>query len=282
VYDGILLRSGPDSFPIPASGSMRYEEFPVDSAIQHLVVNFWVFSTDEHDPEQFEHTIVPDGTSSIGLSRTTSAAAHPMATFVGPRATAAKVLVTANARYCGIRFQPGAGGVALGLNIAELRDRLGPLALVSPPTAQLMVESLGNAASDEEIVVGLERVAIALAEAASPVDSVVARAVEAIIESDGTARIVDVAAMIGIGERQLQRRFRSAVGLTPKEFARMRRVRRACLLALHGADHGLAGLSTDAGFADQAHLTREFGGVFGWSPRLLIAYLERIEHGNIT
>ena len=54
------------------------------------------------------------------------------------------------------------------------------------------------------------------------------------------------------------------------------------ILALASGESCFTGVSSDAGFADQAHLTREFGGVFGWSPRLTLAYLERIEHGNIT
>lgn len=260
---------------------MRYEEFPVDTAYRHLVVNFWIFSTDERDPERFEHTIVPDGTSTIGLSLL-SPTSEPMATFAGPRVTAAKVPIVGGARYCGIRFQPGAGGVALAVRIESLRDRLGPLAMVSPAAASLVVESLRDANDDADIVRGLSRVTHSLADKAKPVDAIVARAVEAIVESDGSARIDDVAARVGVGERTLQRRFRAAVGLTPKEFARMRRIRHACLLALQGKEHGLAGVSSDAGFADQAHLTREFGDVFGWSPKLMLAYLERIEHGNIT
>lgn len=260
---------------------MRYEEFPADPSIRHLVVNFWIFSTDDRDPERFEHTIVPDGTSTIGLSRH-SLTAVPMATFVGPRVTAAKVPVVRDACYCGIRFQPWAGGAALGMRIETLRDRFGPLARVSARAAQLMMESLHDAADDSAMVRSLERVALVLAGEAHPVDAIVAKAVEAIVDSDGSSRIVDVAAQVGVGERTLQRRFRAAVGLTPKEFARMRRIRHACLLALQGSELGLAGVSSDAGFADQAHLTREFGGVFGWSPRLLLAYLERIEHGNIT
>ena len=48
---------------------MRYEEFPVEPELRHLVVNFWLFATDERDPPRFEHTIVPDGTSAISIVR---------------------------------------------------------------------------------------------------------------------------------------------------------------------------------------------------------------------
>lgn len=260
---------------------MRYEEFPADPAIRHLVVNFWTFSTDARDPDRFEHTIVPDGTSTIGFSRP-SASTEGVAVFVGPRVTAAKVPIVAGGRYCGIRLQPGAGGAALRLGIHALRDRLGLLSMVSPATAELMVSALSGVDRVSDLIDRLRWVAHAIAREADPVDTIVARAVEVIVDSAGTARVADVARDVGIGERQLQRRFRAAVGLTPKEFSRMRRIRHACLLAVRGDEPGLAGVSAGAGFADQAHLTREFGDVFGWTPRLLLAYLDRIEHGNLS
>lgn len=154
--------------------------------------------------------------------------------------------------------------------------------MVAPVAARTLVEALRDAGSDDELFAALQKAASFLANDAWPVDPLVARAVETIVASCGSARIGDVAAEVGIGERQLQRRFRAAVGLTPKEFSRMRRIRQACLLALQRDDAALAGVSADAGFADQAHLTREFGDVFGWSPRLMLAYLERIDHGNLA
>jgi len=260
---------------------VRYEEIPVEPALRHLVVNFWLFAADERDPPRFEHTIVPDGTSAIGFSRP-SRFADGVAVFVGPRVTAAKVAVVAGGRYCGVRFQPGAGGAALRLRIDSLRERHGLLSMVSPDASRVVVDTMRGTDGDGDELDALHRIASNLARDAEPVDAIVAKAVEAIVESDGLGRVADVAVGIGVGERTLQRRFRAAVGLTAKEFARMRRIRRACLLALQDRESGLAGVSSDAGFADQAHLTREFGGVFGWSPRLTLAYLERIEHRNIT
>ncbi|MCC6743883.1 MAG: helix-turn-helix transcriptional regulator [Acidobacteria bacterium] len=260
---------------------MRYAEFPVDPAVQHLIVNYWTFAVDERDPEVFEHTIVPDGTCTVGYSRY-GANVGGMATFLGPRVTAAKVSVVAGGKYCGFRLHPSAGGAALRVPMVSLRDQFGLLSDVRPWLATRIVEEVAGAESDEETVAGLSRVTSELATVAHPIDELVAQAVQAIIDTDGSERIVDTATRVGLGERQFQRRFRAAVGLTPKEFARMRRIRHACLLALMGPDPTWAGVSTDAGFADQAHLTREFGGVFGWSPRLLMAYLERIEHTSVV
>jgi AraC-like DNA-binding protein len=73
----------------------------------------------------------------------------------------------------------------------------------------------------------------------------------------------------GIGERQLRRRFAAAVGYGPKTFARIARFQRA--LALLRAGEPAAGAAYAAGYADQAHMTREMRALAGRTPSALTA-----------
>jgi methylphosphotriester-DNA--protein-cysteine methyltransferase len=72
---------------------------------------------------------------------------------------------------------------------------------------------------------------------------------------------------IGIGDRQLRRRFLDAVGYGPKTLERILRFQR--FLMLGGDD--LARRALDAGYADQAHLTRESTRLAGLPPAALLA-----------
>jgi methylphosphotriester-DNA--protein-cysteine methyltransferase len=72
---------------------------------------------------------------------------------------------------------------------------------------------------------------------------------------------------IGIGDRQLRRRFLDAVGYGPKTLERILRFQR--FLMLEGDD--LARLALEAGYADQAHLTRECTRLAGLPPAALLA-----------
>jgi len=85
-------------------------------------------------------------------------------------------------------------------------------------------------------------------------------------------RVADLPALIGLGERQLRRRFQVAVGYEPKRLARILRLQR--LLALAGrtpAGRGrLAALALAAGYADQAHMARECATLAGLAPGLLL------------
>jgi transcriptional regulator GlxA family with amidase domain len=76
-----------------------------------------------------------------------------------------------------------------------------------------------------------------------------------------------VARAVGLGERQLRRAFTSGVGYGPRTFARVMRFRRA--LALLERGDAPARAAADAGYADQAHMTRELGALAGRTPGAL-------------
>jgi AraC-like DNA-binding protein len=76
------------------------------------------------------------------------------------------------------------------------------------------------------------------------------------------ARVADVAADLGISERQLRRRTLSAVGFGPKLLARVTRLRRLVRLG----DEPLAGRALAAGYASQAHMSDEVRRLTGLTP----------------
>ncbi|MDP3253510.1 MAG: helix-turn-helix domain-containing protein [Hydrogenophaga sp.] len=68
---------------------------------------------------------------------------------------------------------------------------------------------------------------------------------------------------LGIGRRQLERRCRSVLGMSPKHFERLERFHRALTAVVTQDDASLAQESIDAGYYDQSHLAldaRELGG----------------------
>lgn len=78
-------------------------------------------------------------------------------------------------------------------------------------------------------------------------------------------RIARLAADLGWSRKHLAARFRDEVGLTPKTVARMMRFNR--LLALARRDGGgWADAAMECGYADQAHMTREFLALAGETP----------------
>lgn len=84
--------------------------------------------------------------------------------------------------------------------------------------------------------------------------------------SSGNARIAALAGEIGWSRKHFIDRFRAELGLAPKPVARMMRFHQACRLARSGAETSWAGIAAESGYADQAHLVREFSALAGETP----------------
>jgi AraC-like DNA-binding protein len=160
----------------------------------------------------------------------------------------------------GVRLLPGTGGAALGVPLEELRDQriaLGELAL-DP------CEELAPDAPSAEIPKRLATLTMDLI-AARPPDLAVQAAVVRLM--DPRQRLERLAPELGFSERQLRRRFATAVGYGPKTLQRVLRLRR--LLRADAA--GLADAAAQAGFSDQSHLTRECRALTGLTPAQLLS-----------
>jgi len=193
------------------------------------------------EPATRQHRIVPDACVDVVWTGARLVVAGPA---TGPVLTE----VPAGRQAFGVRFRIGAAGAALGLPASELRDRTVPL------------EDVWGAAAPEVEEAALAGGARALAGA------ILARVEE---EPDVAVRAAAAGVPVGLGERQLRRRFVDSVGYGPKTLERVLRFQR--FLALARSRAPLARLAFDAGYADQAHLTRECTRLSGLPPAALLA-----------
>lgn len=88
--------------------------------------------------------------------------------------------------------------------------------------------------------------------------------------ADGRVRVADLAEEVGWSRRHLGERFRTELGLAPKQAARVLRFERAGRLLRSGRTD-LAALAAECGFYDQAHLTNEWRALAGCTPGTWIA-----------
>src|SRR5262249_51822083 len=94
----------------------------------------------------------------------------------------------------------------------------------------------------------------------------VAQAVALMRRARGGVGVQKVAAALGVGERWLERAFARQVGYAPKTLARVVRFQSAVRLVQTSAPRPWIEIAYDAGYADQAHLVREFRALAGVTP----------------
>ena len=112
-------------------------------------------------------------------------------------------------------------------------------------------------------------------------DARVEEAVAILDAQDGDIRITDVATRIDLGMRNLQGRFLATVGMTAKEYARVRRLR-ALLQAFDNRDASMAQMAADRGFADQAHAGHDVRRLTGTTPARLLRALRTNREGEVA
>ncbi len=159
-----------------------------------------------------------------------------------------------------------AARMLLGLPLAELTERTVALDdLLGRAARELPERLLDLPAWRDRFALVDAFVARRLRDAAPPPAPVI-HAWCRIVASGGRARVEDVAREIGWSRRHLAARVRTELGLPPKALARLVRFERVTA-ALRAPDPPpLAALAALAGYADQAHLTREFRGFAGRPP----------------
>lgn len=97
-------------------------------------------------------------------------------------------------------------------------------------------------------------------------DALLANRLAELAEEAGVRRVGDLAEKLAVSERTLQRLAQTYIGLSPAALIRRRRLQEAAERIREDADADLAALAAELGYADQAHLTNEFGRVLGLTP----------------
>lgn len=234
-----------------------YTEWPAPAALRDAVACLWAQVTLSGAGRAC--LVLPDGCTDLIWEQGRGAY------VAGPDTGPVPTTMAADTVLLGIRFRPSAGGPALGIPLSELRDQRVDLADLRPGDAGRLPGTLDP---DTAAARALDVAAALVADAA--LDPAAARTARLL--RDPRARVDDVAAEVGLSLRQLRRRCHAAIGYGPKTLQRVLRFRRFVARVDAGASPGLidlAVLAADAGYADQAHLTRECGRLSGLTPAVL-------------
>lgn len=168
----------------------------------------------------------------------------------------------------GVMLQPGAGRAAAGRAVDHLVDTYADLADF-PRLADLVprVREVMSPAPHDELAhaAAIHEVETRLEPSVGP-DGALLNAVVAAVESDrDLLTVAQLAKRVGLGERALQRLTVGQLGLTPKWLIQRRRLHEAAD-RLRAGTGSLADVAADLGYADQAHLSRDWQAVTGYTP----------------
>jgi AraC-like DNA-binding protein len=225
---------------------MRYAELPLPPGLTGLVAAVWTVSV-EGESAWVSHEAVPDGC--IELIRRHSGRSvwreeQPPLFATGLALGPAKLAFSPDASFTGIKLWPWAWHALGGAPCPGFADRwieipeTAPLAALLPPEGDPIARLL--AANLQPHPLGT-----------------------AILAS---ASVAEISARSGLPHRQLQRIFARDLGLAPRAYLRLLRFRGA-MIEVQESAATLADAAAGQGYADQAHMAREFRSLAGVPPR---------------
>ena len=169
----------------------------------------------------------------------------------------------------GLRFRPGGFRPFNSRPIFTLNDRVVPATrLFGPAADKACAVVMAAAADDDEMFAAATALLRGFGADADPAIEQAAELVKRITEDQGLQRVAQLADASGLSVRKLQRLFSDYVGVSPKWVMRRARLHEAALRveAEGPASVDWAVLAADLGYADQAHLTRDFTATLGVPP----------------
>lgn len=267
-----------------------FERYPAGEALEGLVEWFWsvAWALPEgavHDQRVLGH---PAGNISVGTIDDTGVPLDPPEGRVyGVVTGISHRRLTGAGWNVAARTAVGGLGALLGRRARDAADRRLDLGSALPELDGPALVASMAAAGDNPTRTDLLR--DALDEVARQRDpALVAEAREVVelvrvVEHDrGLCRVEQLASLAGLSVRSLQRAFDVHVGASPSFVIRRWRIIEAAEIARQAVDQGQewpgwADVAASLGYADQAHLVRDFGRHLGVSPT---AYLARNRTGG--
>jgi AraC-like DNA-binding protein len=217
-----------------AASRLSLARYPPSAELEPFVDFHWIVRWDLCGQPLHEQKILPHPNVNIAFEESGSAV------YGVDRKLFVRRLV-GHGKALGVRLRPGGFRPFWNAPVSRLTDRTVPATEVFGAAAATTQEAIMSAPDDAAMVSRIN---------ADP----------------ALMRVDQLAAATGLSVRRLQRLFAEFVGVGPKWVMSRARLHEAAQRADRGDGAAWAAVAADLGYADQAHLTREFTAMIGIPP----------------
>jgi AraC-like DNA-binding protein len=244
-------------------GRWRFSSAPPGPALVGIVQEYWEV---EGRLSPFRERVLPNGYTELMINlgpphqliTHTGTSVWERAWFSGLHERAIVIESHDGTHLVSARLHPLGAFRLLGPRVAKLVNKVVDLeALLGPPAAELRAILLA-ADSPEQRFVHLEKFLNQQISHNRGPSVIVVRAARQIEDANGNLRIAAIPEQLGVSRKQLWLRFTREMGLSPKAYAQLQRFVWTLARLRESTSVDWPGLAAAAGYADQAHLVRDF------------------------
>jgi AraC-like DNA-binding protein len=239
-----------------------YREYAPPPGLADRVLCFWTQSITGDG--QYAQRVLPDGCIDILFVN------DRPPVVVGPWVEPFIAQFPFGTNILGARWRPGCAPALLGVPATELLNQQVELRDICSRSLSSSLERVSEKPNLDTRRSAFEAALLTLLPCVESSDRMLNASIQWLVRHPN-GRIEKLSRLTGVSSRQLQRRFSAAVGYGPKAFQSIVRFQR--VLHLAGGPirrRSLVDLAASAGYADQAHMTREIHRFSGCRPTVLL------------
>lgn len=249
---------------------MNYIQYPPPSVLRPYVRYFWSFSSLQsnvaklhiksfadryprfifQDVNNFNSIYQPNGTK------------MPVCYLSGIDTRNTEAIMSGTFSHFGVSFYPHALKIFFGIDAHELVDTMPDVNLVCDLNIQSKLE---RAASHVDRVNIMSQYLYDKIKHIPRIDQLVNQIIQT-REIHETTSIFEVAKRYRVSERQLERKFKIAVGVSPKKLQRIARFEKSLQLLARADYSQLTLIAHDLDYTDQSHFIKDFKTFSGMTP----------------
>lgn len=245
--------------PVLAAQRFRLARYESAPDLKSFVEHFWIVAWDLRGQEPHVQKTLPYPCVHLVFDAGRTA-------IFGVMRGAFEYRLEGVGRVLGVRFRAGGFRGVLGGSLTTITDRTLPLSSVYELDADAAEAAVLGAEGDGGMIHTAEEILRTRLPAADDTVGVVGGIIERIGADRTINRVDELADLVGMNERALQRLFSDYVGVSPKWVICRFRLHEAASRLAKEEDVNLTVLAQDLGYADQAHFTRDFKAIVGRSP----------------
>jgi len=227
------------------------------------LIDSYRFFSQEGDVAPRDYEILPDGYFDLSFLLSESACRILLA---GPY-TQRTTVPLGDYELIIVHFKVGRLPGFSGVNPGELVDTMVELPGIDHLDRDAIGEWLLDRNTTAQKAELIENILGDLTLARTSHDTTYENAISLIDACDGRLPVGDMARILSVSTRTLERKFRQTLGIAPKRFAKLVRFQRVVeKIRSHASAGNLADVAYEFGYVDQAHFIRDFKSMSGRSP----------------
>lgn len=245
---------------------MIYREFAPSKILTPYIETYWM--SEGFKGEGDSHKILPDGCVDI-IFFLNRANEQIQTSIIGTMTTPINVNYSETIQIFGVRFKPTGIVAFTPVSIHEFTDRDVELESVETLFCKSFHERLRQKQSMEEIITYTDNYLMNCLPYIYQPDKRIIHAVDLILLTQGRLSLSEAASEVCLSQRHFERKFKSAVGISPKTFAKITRFKLALRCMQKHPQKDLLSIAIECGYYDHTHLIKDFKRISGDTPKTI-------------